>query len=188
MPDGHRVDRIPARCAVAERYGATVIDGSAQDDEAAVRALLPDGAPVVLQAAGSQAALELCLRVVAADGRVANVGTLPTLSGFDLFWSMQLSGASLLPIYRPPVVNARTEHAALGTVLRARYLPDVIDMLRRGRLDIAALCTWCVPAEQAPAGFSLLREHPDRCLGMALAWDESQVRGQEDFARALTQP
>lgn len=175
------VDRVPQRCALATRYGAVAVDRSAADAAGAVRALLPDGAPVVIQAAGSQAALELCLQLVAGAGRVVNVGTLPALSTFDLFWPMQLSGAAMLPIHRP--VGTGAGDGALGTALRARYLPDVIDMVRRGRLDVGALCTWCLPVEQAPAAFAVLRDRPDRCLGLAFAWDDAQVRGLAEFAR-----
>lgn len=169
------VDRVAMRCALAARYGAVVVDAAATDPASGVRAILPDGAPVVIQAAGSQAALELCLDVVASGGRVANVGTLPPLTDVDLFWPMQLSGASLVPIHRPDATGARDEDGALGTALRERYLPDVFAMMSRARLDIGALRTWCPPVEQAPAAFELLRTRPERCLGLAFAWDEAQV-------------
>lgn len=178
------VDRVPGRCAVAGRFGAAVVDASTADSGAAVRAILPEGAPVVIQAAGSQAALELCLEIVAADGRVANVGTLPALSNFDLFWPMQLSGATLAPIFRPPAQRGDGD-SALGATLRARYLPDVIEMLRSGRLDIGALCTWCLPIERAPDAFGVLRNHPERCLGLAFAWDGAPLRGLTDFDQVL---
>jgi threonine dehydrogenase-like Zn-dependent dehydrogenase len=178
------VDRVRMRCDSAARYGAVAVDGSLVDAAAAVREVLADGAAVVIQAAGSQAALDLCLDVVSSGGCVVNVGTLPTLSGIDLFWPMQLSGARLVPIYRPAATSTREEDGALGLVLRERYLPDVIEMMRRGRLDIGALCTWCVPIERGPAAFELLRAHPERCLGLAFAWDDAEVKGLAEFIRA----
>ena len=179
------IDRVRMRCHLAARYGAVVVDGSAVDAAAAVREVLPDGASVVIQAAGSHAALDLCLDVVSSGGCVVNVGTLPTLSGLDLFWPMQLSGAHLVPIYRPAATSTREEDGALGAVLRERYLPDVIEMMRRGRLDVASLCTWCVPIERGPAAFELLRAHPERCLGLAFAWDDAEVKGLAEFTRAF---
>lgn len=173
------VDLVAARCAAAERFGALAVDASAGDPIAELRRLLPDGPRIVIQAAGSQPALELALAVVRPNGVVVNVGTLPRLSNFDLFWPMQLSGASVLPIARPAGVSGSVE---LGTALRREHLPRVFDDIARGTLDIRGLCTWVLPIESAPDAMRLLRRHPDRALGLAFAWAADEVVGAADFA------
>lgn len=179
------IDPIPMRRDFAAAYGATVVDAGVDDLRTAVHALTPSGPNVVIQAAGSQRALESCLQIVASGGAVVNVGTLPELRELDLFWPMQLSGARVLPIHRPGRTSAQDDDGSLGTSLRDRYLPDVIEMIQRGRLDIAGMCTWCLPVEHAADAFPLLRNCQDACLGLAFAWDDSEVKGLEHFTRAF---
>jgi threonine dehydrogenase-like Zn-dependent dehydrogenase len=182
------IDPVAVRRDIAAGYGATVVDATVDDVRAAVRAVMPSGPNVVIQAAGSQRAFECCLQIVASGGAVVNVGTLPELVDADLFWPLQLSGARVLPIHRPGGPMSQTDDGSLGATLRQRYLPDVIGMIQSGRLDIAGLCTWCVPVENAADALPLLRTRPDLCIGLALAWDGSQATGLDDFARALAKP
>lgn len=179
------IDPVAMRRDVAAAYGATVVDPTVGDIRTAVRSVLSTGPNVVIQAAGSQRAFESCLQIVAPGGAVVNVGTLPQMADLDLFWPMQLSGAHVLPIHRPTPAAAQDDDGSLGASLRARFLPEVIELIRRGRLDIAGMCTWCLPIHHAGDAFSLLRTRQDFCLGLAFAWDNSEVKGVEDFRRAL---
>jgi threonine dehydrogenase-like Zn-dependent dehydrogenase len=176
------VDRIAARCARSEEFGAVSVNTSVTDARAAVRRLSPDGPSVVIQAAGSQGALELALGIVCSRGVVVNVGTLPKLSAFDLFWPMQWSGARVVPIHRPP--GAGSAGAGLGRSLRQAHLPDVFDMIGRGRLDVRRLCDWVLPVEEAPRAMAFLREHPERSLGLAFAWHPGEVACRDRFESA----
>jgi alcohol dehydrogenase len=184
------IDPVAMRRKIAAGYGATVIDAAVDDLRATVRAVQPAGPNVVIQAAGSQRAFESCLQIVAPGGAVANVGTLPQLVDMDLFWPMQLSGARVVPIHRPGRSERQTDDGSLGTILRDRYLPDVIGMIQRGRLDIAGICTWCLPVAHAADALPLLRTRPDLCIGLAFAWDDADVKGVDDFtaARAALSP
>lgn len=179
------IDRIAARCDRSEELGAVSVNASATEVGAAVRRLSPRGPSVVIQAAGSPGALELALGIVSLQGVVVNVGTLPKLSAFDLFWPMQRSGARVVPIHRPP--GPESAGAGLGRSLRQAYLPDVFDMIGRGRLDVRRLCDWVPPAEQAPRAMALLREHPERSVGLAFAWHPGEVTGLDRFEAALTE-
>jgi threonine dehydrogenase-like Zn-dependent dehydrogenase len=179
------VDRIATRCGLAAEFGASAVDSSVTDAATEVRRLLPDGPAVVLQAAGSQASLELALAVVRQKGTVANVGTLPALSGFDLFWPMQMSGAKLVPIHRLDTNDG--SDGALGIGLRQKYLPEVLEMTARGRLDIARLCTWALPLESSPRALPFLRDHPASGLGLAFAWTDDDVAGVDAFETAVAQ-
>jgi threonine dehydrogenase-like Zn-dependent dehydrogenase len=180
------IDPLPARCELAEAFGAVAVHGPAADLVAGVERVSPDRPAVVIQAAGAPAALDLALRIVRGQGVVANVGTLPKLDGFDLFWPMQWSGARVVPIHRPPAATGAPEPGpGLGQSLRRTYLPAVLDMIGRGRLDLRRLCSWVPPAEDAPRAMALHREHPDRCLGLAFAWHPGEVARQDWFEAAV---
>ena len=179
------IDRLPARCAVAEAYGAATVGGTADQVRAGVERVSPELPAVVIQAAGAADALDLALRIVRGQGVVVNVGTLPKLDGFDLFWPMQWSGARIVPIHRPPWPQTQAPGPGLGQSLRRAYLPAVLDMIGRGRLDLRRLCSWVLPAEDAPRAMAFCREHPDRSLGLAFAWHPGEVARQNGFETAV---
>jgi threonine dehydrogenase-like Zn-dependent dehydrogenase len=177
------VDRVPARCAVAAALGAVAVHGSPAEVLAAVEEASPGRPAVVIQAAGAPGALDLALRIVRGEGTVVNVGTLPKLEGFDLFWPMQWSGARVVPIHRPH--GAQAPGPGLGQSLRRSYLPAVFDMIGRGRLDLRRLCSWVLPAQDAPRAMAFCRQHPDKSLGLAFAWHPGEVAGRNRFETAV---
>jgi threonine dehydrogenase-like Zn-dependent dehydrogenase len=176
------IDRIAARCELAERFGAIAVDGSTENVTTAVQHIVPDGPSVVIQAAGSQTALELALAIVRPRGTVANVGTLPRLHDMDLFWPLQISGAKLVPIHRPG--SGSPQGGGAGSP-RQVYLPEVFDLLRRGRLDLRSVCSWVLPVELAPRALPFLRDHPEHTLGLAFAWEDDEVVAADRFETAL---
>ena len=179
------IDPLPARCGQAEACGAVAVHGSPAEVTAGVERVSPDRPAVVIQAAGAPGALDLALRIVRGEGVVVNVGTLPKLEGFDLFWPMQWSGARVVPIHRPP--GAQDPGPGLGQSLRRTYLPAVFDMIGRGRLDLGRLCSWVLPAQDAPRAMALHRDHPDKCLGLAFAWHPGEVARQDGFEAAVSE-
>jgi threonine dehydrogenase-like Zn-dependent dehydrogenase len=162
------IDIVASRVAAADSYGAIGIDGSAVDAATASRDALPGGPEVVIEASGTQAGLELAFDIVRPLGRVALVGHPPPLDGFDLFWPMQIKGIKLVPLHRETTTSPQGGGAGSP---RATYLPDVIDMISRGILDIAGMMTWVVPVER----------DPDRVLGIGFAWEPDQVRNLDRF-------
>ena len=67
------VDVAPFRLAFAERLGARAVPGG-EDAVAAVRAILPDGPPLVVEASGHPAAQRQALDLLAAGGRMVVLG------------------------------------------------------------------------------------------------------------------
>jgi threonine dehydrogenase-like Zn-dependent dehydrogenase len=165
------LDPVPSRRALAERFGAAgTIDPRGLDDAAlveAVRAVVPELPRVVLEVSGTQAGLEAALAIVRPKGVVALVGSQKPLHDFDLFWPLQHTGARIVPLYRAgsgSIQAASADHPA------RRYLPDVFDLVRAGRLDLRSLATWVVPPDEAPAAFERLHQRPDEAVGMAIDW------------------
>jgi threonine dehydrogenase-like Zn-dependent dehydrogenase len=175
------IDIVPSRVVVAERYGAVGVDGSSVDAATAVSEAMPAGPEIVVEASGTQAGLELALKIARPLGRVALVGVPPPLTGMNLFWPMQIKGIQLVPLYRETAASPQGGGAGSP---RQAHLPDVLDMISRGILDIEGLTSWVVPAELGPEAMDLLHHHPDRALGTAFAWDPNEVRHLERYQTA----
>lgn len=182
VPSSRRVvaiDIVPSRIERAETYGARGVDASHPDCRRQVAPARPD---LVVECSGTQAGLELALEIARPKARVALVGVPPPLSGMDLFWPMQHKGIELVPLHRE--TDATPQGGGAGSP-RETYLPDVLDMISQGRLDISGLTSWVVPPREAGAAFRLLRDRPDRVLGAAFAWDPAEESGYESFREAL---
>lgn len=171
-------DIVAGRVAAAADFGAIGINGSAVDPVEASRDAVPDGPEVVIEASGTQAGLELAFDIVRPLGTVALVGHPPPLEGFDLFWPMQIKGIKLVPLHRETATSPQGGGAGSP---RATYLPDVIEMISRGIIDIAGITTWVVPIERGREAMDLLHYHPDRVLGIGFAWEPDQVRDLDRY-------
>lgn len=69
------IDPDPNRLALARRFGATAcIDNGQVDAVAGVKALTGDGVDCAIEAVGIPASFELCQRIIAPGGVIANVG------------------------------------------------------------------------------------------------------------------
>lgn len=177
------IDVVGARVERATGLGAIGIDASTENAARITAAHLPEGPEVVIEASGTQAGLELALEIVRPLGRVALVGVPPPLQGMDLFWPMQVKGIKLVPLHRESAVSPQGGGAGSP---RQTYLPDVLDMISRGALDIDSLTSWVVPPTRAREAMDLAHHHFDRVLGFGFAWDDNEVRGLDAFERALT--
>lgn len=170
------IDVVDSRTAVASSYGAIGVT----PDGARMTALdeLRNGPEVVIEASGTQAGLELALDIVGPLGRIALVGVPPPLEGIDLFWPMQHKGVRLVPLHRESTTSPQGGGAGSP---RATYLPDVIDMISRNRLDISGMVSWVVPIERAPTAFRVLQQHPDRVLGIGFSWESEFSTNEAEF-------
>ena len=85
--DGHRL-------TVAERFGATSVINSANEDAVARILAIADGAgmDVAIEAVGTPAAFDTCQSIVAAGGRIANIGVhgKPVQLNLDRLWDRNI--------------------------------------------------------------------------------------------------
>ena len=177
------IDMIDSRVGQARDYGAIGVKISSDEVRDAIDAEMPKGPEVVVEASGTQAGLELALEIAGPLGRVALVGALPPLNGTDLFWPMQHKGIQLVPLARES--RSSPQGGGAGSP-RATYLPDVLDMVDRGLLDIEGMTSWIVPVEQAPQAFDMLHKQPDQVLGIGFAWDDAETRNLDLYDALLT--
>ena len=172
------IDIVDSRVEVAASYGAVAVNGSTQDVHEVIQREMPQGPEVVIEASGTQPGLELALDIARPKARVALVGVPPPLNQVNLFWPMQHKGIQLVPLHRES--NLSPQGGGQGSPRHA-YLPDVLDMIERKRLDIDGMTSWIVPAEQGPRAFDLLNRHPDRVLGIGFSWSDEHSRNLSDF-------
>jgi threonine dehydrogenase-like Zn-dependent dehydrogenase len=176
------VDPVPSRRALAAGFGAGAVEPGEGIVER-VRDLLAGGLPeVVLEVSGTQPGLETALSIVRPKGRVALVGSQQRLSDFDLFWPLQHSGATVVPLWRAGAASVQSAAGADSPI--QRQLPLVHDLLLRGQLDIAPLITWVVTPEQAPRAMDLIHRRPDLGVGLAIDWEGTQARDADAFEAA----
>lgn len=172
------VDIVESRVELARSYGAVGLVATTSDVADAAGETMPNGPEIVIEASGTQAGLETALEIVRPLGRVALVGVPPPLKDMDLFWPMQHKGVKLVPLHREG--TSSPQGGGEGSP-RATYLPDILDMIERGLLDIEGMTSWVVPVDRGPEAFRLLREHPERVLGIGFSWETSQDRNVDEF-------
>jgi (R,R)-butanediol dehydrogenase/meso-butanediol dehydrogenase/diacetyl reductase len=159
------VDVEPFRLDLARALGAdAAVNPETEDLVAAVSRLMPRGADTSFEIAGSQATLELAIRIAAPRGRIVLIGVLPPLDQFSLFRPYQDKGIRLLPLFR--------EGDSLDPAVDRghRYKEDVLDMIVRGRIDVDRLITRVEPWSNGPTAIPGLRHARDRAIGLALTW------------------
>jgi L-iditol 2-dehydrogenase len=124
------VTRHPAKRDLAHRVGATHTAAT----EAEARALLPQGADLVLECAGVAETVEMAPRLTRSGGRVVILGVMPQgeqvrIEPFDLlFREIQLLHS---------FINPFTQGRAAA-------------MLTKGQIDVAPLISRVIPLDEAP--------------------------------------
>lgn len=160
------VDLIPARRDLAEQLGAVRALDPTQDDIASVvRAATDDrGADVVIEMSGSYRALQEAVRTTAYSSRVVAAGFFQgageSLRLGDEFHhnrvnivGSQISGVA-------PHLQHRWDEVRMSTT--------VLDLEREGKVDLEALITHVIEAEEAPAAFEMIDTAPERALQVVL--------------------
>ena len=149
-------DVIERRLAASAAYSADrVVDASVEDLADVVRAEAPDGADVVIDTTGIASMFGLCVDLVRAEGRICLQGYYPDPIEVD-FHPTHLKR----PTVAFPCWVDREEDGELAAELAV------------GGLSIEPLITHRIPYTDAAEAFDLVVHHPERSLGMVLAWSE----------------
>lgn len=119
-----------ARLAVVEKYGFTAIDTEVDDPVAAFRDLIPGGADVILDAAGTPQTIPMALGMLARGGRCATVGIPTSELTVDL---------SALVLDELELVGSRAVTGEMGPVLQ--FITD-------GRVRAGELITHRYPLQE----------------------------------------
>jgi L-iditol 2-dehydrogenase len=123
--------------------------------EAVLKANGGAGLDVAIMAAGTQAALDLCLAVLRARGRAVVFSAL--------------AGRATLDLFRLHV----NELEILGACNDLDLVDAALERLGDPRLQLASLITHQIPFAQWPRAFELARSKKDEALKVALVFDQS---------------
>jgi 2-desacetyl-2-hydroxyethyl bacteriochlorophyllide A dehydrogenase len=161
------VDINPARLRHAERYADELLG-----EEAALRIKNMTnrrGADVVIEATGSDAALNEAIRSVAYAGKVISLG----------FYQNNARGLYLgEEFHHNRVQIICSQIFAVNPALSYRWdvqrLERTIMALQAaGRLELTPLITHEIPFREAPAAYQLLEEHPDAAVQIVLTYPDA---------------
>ncbi|MBX6747652.1 MAG: zinc-binding dehydrogenase, partial [Acetobacteraceae bacterium] len=150
------VDRVPERLDMARRLGADhVVDFSKEDPVQAIRRITDGrGVDVAIEALGTQATFEACLRVLRPGGTLSSLGVY---SG-DLRIPLDAFAAGL------------GDHRIVTTLCpggkeRMRRLMEVI---AAGRVDLKPLVTHRFPLDRIEEAYDLFSQQHDGVLKVAI--------------------
>lgn len=143
------IDVNPERLAVARRLGAEVtIDPSGVDRlDKHVRSLTGGGVDVAFEAIGNATTIRDAYGLLRKGGRLCVIGYTPE--------TVSLSAARLM-YYELEVVGS------LGC--GGGEYPEIIELVRAGRLQLAPIVSGCIPLEDIDDGFDRLRH------GVGIRW------------------
>ncbi|HEY3397988.1 MAG TPA: zinc-binding dehydrogenase [Armatimonadota bacterium] len=157
-------DVHPLRLNRALGWGvAAAVDMRAADANEQLRALLPEGADVLVEASGQPAPALNALQFVR-NRNVAGPGPLPRvvfqanyLDPLNLDLAHNLPSGSISLFYP----GDREPQDRL----------DVIEFVRQGRISAEEFAGEIVPFTEAPAAYRALRDQPDQHFSVAFKWE-----------------
>jgi 2-desacetyl-2-hydroxyethyl bacteriochlorophyllide A dehydrogenase len=152
------VDRVPRRLEFARSFGAQTVDVSETSAGDAVKyATDGRGADVTIEVTGSAAALHEAVRGAAPSSRVVVAGFAQ--GGADALRLGEEFHHNRIELVSSQISAVHPRLSRRWDVLRLER--TVLELCRRGRLELEALVTRIEPAERAPALFRLLDERPE---------------------------
>jgi alcohol dehydrogenase len=150
------IDHVPERLAMARQMGADhVIDFSAGDPvEAIMRLTDGRGVDVAVEALGTQATFEACLRVLRPGGTLSSLGVYST----DL----------RLPI--GPFAAGLGDHRIVTTLCPGgkERMRRLLSVVQSGRIDLSQMITHRFKLEDIEAAYDLFTEQRDGVLKVAI--------------------
>lgn len=145
------VDRLPYRLEMAKKVGSIPIDASAEDPPTRVRQETElFGAPVVIEAVGARATLEMAFQSVRPGGTVSVVG-----------------------VFTEDVTVPMTMFSLAGVTVRAglaspQVIPRLLAMVESGALDLKFLPSHTLPLSEGARAYRLFDRKEEGALKMLL--------------------
>ena len=145
------VDRLPYRLEMAKRVGSIPIDASSEDSPTRVRqetGLI--GAPVVIEAVGARATLEMAFQSVRPQGTVSTVG-----------------------VFTEDVTLPMSVFSVAGVTFRSglaspQSLPRLLTMVEKGTLDLGFVFTHTLPLSEGARAYHLFDKKEEQALKVLL--------------------
>jgi len=139
----YATDLSADRLSIAARLGATPIAGGAGLVERVLEITHGEGMPVVMEATGAPQAMEQCVDLVAAGGRIVILGLVKKGTGVTF----------------PGLDFTRKEMTILGSRASIDCFPEALDLIASGKIQYPKIAS-SFPLEDAPDIFARLAENP----------------------------
>ena len=157
------VDRQAGRLKLARQLGADL----ALDADEALDAI-EGGCPVVVEATGNPAALELACKIAAFGGRVVLLGSARGKSeDFDFYQLVHRRGLRLIGAH---INTGDRPGSAPGWWTLRDEQRTALELLRHGRVNVAPLITHRFGYGDIPAAYELLSRWDMDALGIVIDW------------------
>lgn len=162
-------DLLASRRSIAASFGSHhVLDPTDPSALEQVRAAVPDGFDIVIEATGSPSAFAPALDLAARGGRVVLLGsTRGLVEQFDPYGTVHLKGLNVIGAHISTTPRFANTHYRWTEPANRRF---VLELMRSGMLDVSALITDVVKPEEGPEAFAMLARQPDAHLGTVIDW------------------
>ena len=145
------VDLLDYRLDIARRFGAVAINSSREDPLPRIKELTGGiGVDAAIETAGAEASLRQTLKVARRGGRVSILGTVHKPFLFDL---------------QERFFDMFNLNIGLGD---QNYVPELMRLIRQGRLDLKPLITHTLPLAQAMRGYEIFEKKLENCIKVIL--------------------
>ncbi len=148
------LDSLPARLALAERFGARAVDiGAVNPVEVVLEATQGRGADRILEAVGSPEATRLAVDLVRPGGTIAAIGvhTEPQFA------------------FTPGEAYDKNLTYRAGRCPVRRYSERLLEIVASGRYDLGAIISHRLPLADGVEGYRLFADRRDGCTKIVLA-------------------
>jgi predicted dehydrogenase/threonine dehydrogenase-like Zn-dependent dehydrogenase len=189
------IDPDPARCSLAQRFGARTVGLGAGENPLAIAETFSGGRGVdgvlITAATRSNEPMTHAARMCRKRGRIVLVGVV----GLDLdradFYQKEISfqvSCSYGPGRYDPEYEEQGNDYPLGFVrwTEQRNLEAVLEMMCSGTLDVKPLISHRFPIESAAAAYELLVKGGESPLGILLDYPADEGRDRDPRTVALT--
>ncbi len=138
------LDLKPGKLVLARRMGATHAIDAAADPLVAIKALVPGGVDVVLEAAGAPAGFRLSVEICRPGGQVVWLGKVDVDHDITLRWGALMG-------------EKRITRSSYGGARTSEDVPMLAQAALDGRLDLGGLVTQHIALDDIDRGFDDLR-------------------------------
>ena len=151
------VDIDDSRLELAKKNGATdCINSKTGDAVAALRALMPEGADIAIDATGIDATANMCIKSVGLDGRVILIG-------------------NVAPEIRFPLQYVVTRQISLfGSCASAGEYPQCLELISSGKVEVDSMISKIVPLSEGDTWMNKIYNREDGLTKIVFLCDEEQ--------------
>jgi len=164
------IDPIKQRRRIAEKVGIKTLDPDTDDIIQSVKEITGNGADIVIEASGSQHALDKAMEITTYRGKIAVVGGHYGKREIDLKTNFQNKELSIIGARR---IDKFTEESLYDKWPPKKYNNLILELIKNGDISIEPLISHEIKPEDAQDIYKrLIKKDPD-VFGAVFDWTQS---------------